>query len=299
MKKHAYLIMAHDNFEVLEKLLQLIDDERNDIFLHIDKKVINFDFNKLTEICKKSEIFFTSRINVNWGGFSQIKCEIILLKKALSVNKHYDYYHLVSGVDLPIKSQDYIHEFFRLNYGKEFIAIKQVEATSTWWKEVENRIIFYHFFYDFFNWKKNNILSKFIKLINKIILFLQKILKVKRFNNQLYYGPNWFSITETCAKYIIENETWIYKNFKYTKCGDELFLQTLVATNKELYNSIYKYDSTYDCCLRHVDFKRGNPYIFTINDYKELESSPNIFARKFDEKTDKKIIEKISQNILS
>ena len=36
MKKHAYLIMAHNNPYILKKLLNLIDDKRNDIYLHID-----------------------------------------------------------------------------------------------------------------------------------------------------------------------------------------------------------------------------------------------------------------------
>ena len=42
--KHAYLIIAHNNFYILEKLIKLIDDKRNDIYIHIDKKIRNFDF---------------------------------------------------------------------------------------------------------------------------------------------------------------------------------------------------------------------------------------------------------------
>ena len=38
-KKHAYLIMAHNNFYILEKLLHLLDDPRNDIYVHIDKNM--------------------------------------------------------------------------------------------------------------------------------------------------------------------------------------------------------------------------------------------------------------------
>lgn len=38
MDKHAYCIMAHHNWNQLQLLVDLIDDERNDIFLHIDKK---------------------------------------------------------------------------------------------------------------------------------------------------------------------------------------------------------------------------------------------------------------------
>ena len=32
---HAYLIIAHDQFDLLESLLKCIDDERNDIYIHI------------------------------------------------------------------------------------------------------------------------------------------------------------------------------------------------------------------------------------------------------------------------
>ena len=38
MKKHAYLIIAHNNFEQLKNLIHALDDTRNDIYVHIDKK---------------------------------------------------------------------------------------------------------------------------------------------------------------------------------------------------------------------------------------------------------------------
>lgn len=31
-RKHAYLIMAHNEFEVLKKLIIILDDKRNDIY---------------------------------------------------------------------------------------------------------------------------------------------------------------------------------------------------------------------------------------------------------------------------
>ena len=36
--KHAFLIMAHGRLPLLRVLLSMLDDERNDIFLHIDRK---------------------------------------------------------------------------------------------------------------------------------------------------------------------------------------------------------------------------------------------------------------------
>lgn len=36
--KHAYLIIAHGELPVLETLLSMLDDERNDVYLHVDKR---------------------------------------------------------------------------------------------------------------------------------------------------------------------------------------------------------------------------------------------------------------------
>ena len=123
MQKHAYLIMSHNDFYILEKLLRLLDDRRNDIYVHIDKKVKNFDFKYFKKICKHSEVKFIKRIKVYWGGYSQVQCELNLLEEAIKNN--YEYYHLLSGVDLPLKKQDNIHIFFKQNNGKEFIRFSQ------------------------------------------------------------------------------------------------------------------------------------------------------------------------------
>ena len=50
MNKHAYLIMAHNNWRNLETLIKLIDDDRNDIYIHIDRKTVEIDFQKIISI---------------------------------------------------------------------------------------------------------------------------------------------------------------------------------------------------------------------------------------------------------
>lgn len=44
--KHAYLIIAHNELEVLKRLISALDDERNDIYIHIDQKA-TFDGSEL------------------------------------------------------------------------------------------------------------------------------------------------------------------------------------------------------------------------------------------------------------
>lgn len=43
MDKHAYLLMIHENSLVLNRLIRLIDDNWNDIYIHIDKNAKNID----------------------------------------------------------------------------------------------------------------------------------------------------------------------------------------------------------------------------------------------------------------
>ena len=106
--KHAYLIMAHHEFEVLGKLVQALDDERNDIYIHFDKKEKNYPLLKT----KYTNLYILQkRTDIRWGHISQIKAEYALFEAAFMQDR-YDYYHLLSGVHLPLKSQSYIHHFF-------------------------------------------------------------------------------------------------------------------------------------------------------------------------------------------
>lgn len=71
MKNHAYLIMAHTQFQQVIKLIKLIDDEENDIYLHIDKKVKDAHkifSSTIAPVVNKSNIYFISKNYVQWGG---------------------------------------------------------------------------------------------------------------------------------------------------------------------------------------------------------------------------------------
>ena len=129
MKRHAYLILAHTNFGQLRKLLELLDDPRNDIFVHVDGKA-DFDETQWKDACRSSRLTFTDRrLKVHWGGVSIMRAELLLLKTATQAGP-YDYYHLLSGMDLPIKDQDTIHAFFDAHGGTEFLNFWNFKKTT-------------------------------------------------------------------------------------------------------------------------------------------------------------------------
>ena len=128
---------------------------------------------------------------------------------------------------------------------------------------------------------------------------IQKLCRVDRQKHNPYelcFGSSWFSITDEFAFYILEHWDYLLNNFKHTFAPDEIYVQTL-CYNSKFKDRLYmdNMDDDYRASQRYIDWKRGNPYTFTINDYEELMNSGCLFARKFDIKTEeqREIIEKI------
>ena len=294
MGKHAYLIMAHNQIELLKKLLYCLDHERNDIFLHIDKKCI-YDKLELTSCCFYSKIFFTHSISVHWGGYSQIAAELILLESAINTDK-YDYYHLLTGVDLPLKTQTEVLNYFDQHKGIEFISLGKCTFME--------RVNFYYLFQDYFD--RNNVLGH---VLNNISIKLQKLLGIQRRSSNIRWGCGsaYFDITDDVARYVVKQKRYIKQRFKKTCCADEIFLQTIYLNSpfyeKKILNKYkgcqHKYiERTYLDINRAIDWTRGNPYVYSKEDFQILMDSGCLWARKFDIRNNKEIIEQIVERVV-
>lgn len=283
-EKHAYLIMAHGHFDLLKKLLVMLDDERNDIFLHIDKKAGKIGENDFSSLLEKSKLFFTKRISVFWGHSSQIDCEMVLLKACVKEGK-YKYVHLISGVDLPIKSQNEIHEFFEKNNGKQFLQVGCSERHLY-------RLSRYFFM---LNHPKSRLKPK-IDSITEILCYKFKINRLKKYGDMtVVKTANWFSVTGECAQYLVSKKKFIKKLTRHTVCADEMFLGTVLYSSpywKDVYNPEFSWDGH----MRYIDRIRNvgaSPHTFTMDDKESIDNSEMLFARKFDETVDSQIIEYI------
>lgn len=285
--KHAYLIIAHNQFELLKTLMCAIDYPENDIYVHVDAKEKNINFYDIKSAINYSNVYFlNNRLNVKWGDFSQIECELRLLEKA--TKKGYLYYHLMSGVDMPLKTQKYIHKFFDDNYGTEFIHFDAPMIDKETYKRVSK--------YVFFASREKTL---FEKIAYKLLMILEfGIDRGKKVNWVYQKGANWFSITDDLARYVVSKRNIIEKQFKYTRCADEVFLQTLAYNspfNEKI--SMPNYCDNYESICYCIDWKRGNPYTYLLKDYDDLITSKMLFARKFNWNIDKEIVLKLYNEV--
>lgn len=293
-QKHAFLIMAHKNMSQVGELLSALDHPRCDFFLLIDLKCKE-DFNILKRYVNKGNIYFTNRISVFWGGDTQIKAEILMLNEAISKG-NYLYYHFLSGQDYPLKSIEEILYFYDQHLGQEFISIDNNVSL------IADRIRYY---YPFQNSSNNK--NVFGRLIRKVGVTFQKILKVNRIDNCVKYGVGsaFFDITDEFARYLISRREFVENYFKDTFCADEIFLQTVYLNSNNSFNRYHAVrnrkhpfiqDTYFDVC-RAIDWTRGTPYTYTAKDIPMLKDTGCMFARKFDFQRDPSLAKELRKMI--
>ena len=277
--KIAYCIICHRNTNILRTSIKTLSSD-NDVYLHVDKKANIVDF----EEYQHNVSYIKERVDVRWGGYSQIESMLVLLNE--SRKKDYDYICLLSGDDLPLKSSNKIKEIFEKNRGKEFIGIQKNFDKN----QLEDRLKYEH---SPLSLKKNKNFfeEKIITMQNK--LKLTKLNKYYKLLPSLYKGANWFCISRELTNYIfeyLEENRWYKSAFEKSCCGDEAFFQTIVM-NSDYKDRIYNYDIESDdnrMALRYIDWVSGPEYpkILDEDDLKNIKNSNCIFGRKFKETLD-------------
>jgi len=284
--RHAYLIMAHHEPEILKLLLSRLDHSNNDFYVHLDRKS-SIDPDDIASAVKQSKLVFIERKRISWGDYSQIDCEMRLLERA--VQGEYDYYHLMTGVDLPLKTNEEIDQFFRQNNGAEFISFDQ-EANET--RNFVKRYDGYHFSICYFG--GNALLKRAVAILQKIVKKVMRAVNryVRRSRNYpdlvFMKGSSYFDITHALACHVLSQKTLIEKIFKHTLCCDEVFLHTVA------YNSPYREKITYSG-TRFIDWSKheNSPEALTMEHYGQLMDSTKLFARKFSSAHSAELIQKM------
>lgn len=280
MDRHAYLIIAHSHLRQLQKLLLALDDPRNDIFIHIDAKS-NIEISKVTPpLMRYSKVEFCKQIDVRWGNISLIQAEMNLFELASQIE--HSYYHLISGIDLPLHSQAYIHKYFE---GKN---LEYIGYSQKW--DVRSRVFCHNVFMQHMRFPNRYVrggLQKIRLFFNKFQILIGYIKKQPTYEFQA--GCEWVSVTHDFVLALLAKKDEILKMYKYSYCPDEIYKQTF-AYNSEFRDRIYDMRDEFNGCIREIDWKRGRPYTWRKEDYEYLSNSKRLFARKFDENVDEDII---------
>lgn len=265
--RNAWLIISHNEFDILQQLISALDAPENDIYLHFDKKLSSIPVIHTKEA---HLVVLKDRVDVRWGTISQIQTELLLLEKAHQSGP-YAHYHILSGVHLPLKPLDQIVQFYDSHLNEEI---------GRFWPEDEGEADFkmrrYHFpVRDFKNpipWRRN-----LCQRIWTAVIKLQKIIGVRHLKKCSFHKTDqWLSITEKACSFLLSHKREIIKKYKWTFCPDEYVIAS------ELIEQPVGQFKWFDCQqLLFVEFDRESPKAISLSRLPELQKTEYWWARKF------------------
>lgn len=310
-----YIILAHKNPEQIRHLVNRLNDDKSNFYIHVDK---NIDIKPFKEMIPNllNVFFIKNREEGTWGDLGIVKGTINCLKEATK-NSTEGYCILLSGQDYPIKTREQINTFLNQNKGLEFIDICSLENvlnTQEWKKKLtfykynlsnkrDDYVLFPLFLStDFFTIQTlKNIVKIFIrkKGITQLPFILSNLFKTRKapYNIRPYAGGQWWALTnDSCKKIIsfLNNSPNFIEYHKFTLLPDEIFFQSILMHLAGKKNHEFKFGNSFT----YVNWTRQNcvlPVTFKDIDFEELIYQPEnmLFARKFDFNLDRKIFHKL------
>jgi hypothetical protein len=274
--KIAHIILAHAQPGQLQRLVRKLSHPDADCYIHIDAKSNIAEFSTLQNM--PDVHFIKKRVKVTWGSYSMVQATLNAFEQIIASGIQYDYINLLSGQDYPLNEASFIHQYFALHTGKQFMEFYSIYDT---WHEAIPRIAKYHLInYD--------VPGKY-----KLEQVVNKLMPVRRMPLRLepVGRSQWFTITLPAVKYImryLQDYPEVVCFFKLTWAPDEFIFQTI------LYNSDFKQDMVNDN-LRYIDWSEAkpSPKTLTVTDIPLLKQTECLFARKINLDKDKALADAI------
>lgn len=308
-----YLILAHKNPTQFQRMVIRLNSKNVNFFVHVDKSTDDAPFKR--PFLEAANIFFLpeeKRMVTPWSDIAVVEATLNLLKESVEMFNSNSYCVLLSGMDYPIKSNDYIYNFYKSNYGQNFIELNDIkDIWPTTWQDRFERYSFHlpnkrlnrgiypvrdKRFFNIRNFKHAYYLFKNVGFGTT----LDAIFKKKRQHPEYVIpkgGGTWWALpVETVVEildYIKENSDFLVYH-KYTHVPDETFFVSIVNKLKD--NNEIKETTTYTNWLKE---DVALPVTFEKDDLQELLGAGNgyLFSRKFDIEADVDIMDKLDQHI--
>lgn len=299
MTSHAFLLQVHEDPVHLRRLVESLATPDVHFFVHVDKKSNLALFSTLAEM--ECVTFLEDRVDVKWGGWSQVEATLKLIRAALNSHHDFEYFTLLSGTHFPLRPVKKILEYYNISKN-EYINI--VEVPNRELNKDMRR--FYAYYLEGAHRPKGRF--QFMKsLAYRAISHLPLRSPGKSIPGwRLYAGSNWWTLSLQAIEHImatIDRTPALVDFFRFVRCSDESFFQTILG-NSLFINNCARADVFTDwsdpkeapCHLRpeHLDIilKEG----FLLKDGYGV--GPANFARKLSSRN-KYVVDLIAKHIAS
>lgn len=274
----AYFLLVHRYPAQFKRLFNAIYAPGNQYVVHIDKSSgadLALDIAAFLDPYQGVEILEAK--DALWGGYSLVDAELRGMARLLEMGSRWTHYINLSGQDFPLKSQDYIRQFFAANPGKQFIRAldQRTERPDT----------------------MNRVSHLFVEENGKITA--TGVARRYLPGDTPFIGTQWKAVTRSFCEYVCHDpRVERFKAFyRHSFIADEAFFQTVIMNSGDQ-GTVMNDD------LRMIDWVpdgdiKLRPRNYDVKDLSALKRSTDLFARKFDAENDSEILELLELHLQS
>lgn len=274
----AYLILAHADPKMLALLVKTVAAPNSAVFVHIDQKS---DIDSFSDI-KENVEYIESRIPIYWGHSSIASASIKLLEHAHKIGG-FDYYHLMSGADYPIKPMSEFYDFLKINNRKSYIYSKSCEISPEGKKRVSSPYIIEE-------------RTTYSVMLQKAVFFFYRSLSIRRpapKDVNFLIGENWFTIHKSVVPGLLAmwHRPDMKKFFSKTYLAEEIFFPTGI-------NAVGGDGEVVNHSLKATKWSgEPHPKTLELGDMADILGTDAFFARKFSSMQSRELLRRLARDV--
>ncbi len=272
----GYFLLVHRYPEQFKRLFKAIYAPGNQYVIHIDKSSGAVLADEIIAFLEPYQgVAVLESRDALWGGYSLVDAELRGMARLLEMDAIWSHYINLSGQDFPLKSQDYIRQFFAANPGKQFIRVlnQAIERPDT----------------------MNRISHLFVEEGGK--LTATGVARPFLTGDTPFIGTQWKAVTRSFCEFVchdpsVERFKQFYRN---SFIADESFFQTVIMNSGD--QGIIMNDD-----LRMIDWVpdgdiKLRPRNYISGDLEHLVRSSDLFARKFDAEENDEVLVSLERHL--
>lgn len=273
---------------LLRRTLKVLEKDHHHFFIHVDAK--NKDYQAFEEaVSDISNVHLIQpRSKVYHASFSQINAILSLFRAALSSGTTFDFYHLISGQDYPLRSNEQFDQFFE-HTTHSFMYFDTGDFLNSMQAEYKRCVDEFHF---------NNTHSLYSRIYERLRLGrLLRLFYRRQPIKGLYGGWDWFTWNHPTTTFVmdyLQAHPDYLQRFSHTASPTEHLFSTLLhpyigQLGIEPQNPL-RYVSWHPHRPIDTDYR---PYDLNECDFESVVNSTCFFCRKVDERKSAKLLDMI------
>jgi hypothetical protein len=279
MMKQVFLIHAHKDLDQLNTLVEQLRDDDFIIYVNLDRKSA-IDPARLHPAAR----LVARRIDVRWGGFSQVEATLNSLRQVVAEIPAFDKVVFLSAQDFPLLPNAALKAELARVSGHELLDTVPIGPGG--WPVA--------FRYQYFYREGGSRAERLACGLANRALRLCKVRRRPPPGLALYGGSSWWALSRACVAELLARvgrEPALVRFFGTVLCPDEMFFQTLVM-NSRFRDRVISHNFRY---IQWPEHGSRNPKVLDEADFDRIRASNAHFCRKLDSHLSASLLPRLMQ----